>query len=190
MRVVVGQKSNQTYFFSDTIETVEYNPYWGVPHSIIVNEMLPKLYEDPAYLDDIGYEVTTASGAPISSTAVDWHAVALKKLPINVRQRPGDDNALGELKILFPNSHAIYMHDTPSKRLFQRDSRAFSHGCVRLEDPRAMAAAVLGKPVDYIASRIEFRARRQYGSCGGRHFGACGLFHRMAGGWRQDRLLR
>lgn len=154
MRVVVGQKSNQTYFFSDTIETVEYNPYWGVPHSIIVNEMLPKLYEDPAYLDNIGYEVTTASGASISSASVDWHAVAQKKLPINVRQRPGDDNALGELKILFPNAHAIYMHDTPSKSLFQRDSRAFSHGCVRLENPRAMAAAVLGKPVDYIASRI------------------------------------
>lgn len=154
MRVVVGQKSNQTYFFSDKIETVEYNPYWGVPYSIIVNEMLPKLAQDPYYLDRIGYEVSTVSGQQVSSASVDWHAVARKQQPINVRQRPGSDNALGELKILFPNKHAIYMHDTPAKRLFKKDARAFSHGCVRLEDPRAMAAAVLGKPVDYIASRV------------------------------------
>ncbi|MBA5778643.1 L,D-transpeptidase family protein [Stappia sp. F7233] len=154
MRAVVGQKSNQTYFFTDKVEIVEYNPYWGVPYSIIVNEMLPKLNQDPYYLDRLGYEVTTANGRPISSASVDWHSVAAKKLAINVRQQPGDDNALGELKILFPNKHAIYMHDTPAKRLFQRDSRAFSHGCVRLENPRAMAAAVLGKSVDYVSSQI------------------------------------
>lgn len=154
MRVVVGKKSNQTNFFYDTIETVEYNPYWGVPYSIIVNEMLPKLNEDPAYLDRIGYEVTTVNGKQVSSAAVDWHSVATKKSTINVRQLPGGANALGELKILFPNKHSIYMHDTPSKSLFKRDARAFSHGCVRLADPRAMAAAVLGKSTDYVASRI------------------------------------
>ncbi|ADZ70639.1 L,D-transpeptidase family protein [Polymorphum gilvum] len=154
MRVVVGTKANQTSFFYDQIETVEYNPYWGVPYSIIVNEKLPKLAADPGYLDKIGYEVTTASGKPIPSASVDWHAVATKKLSVNVRQRPGSDNALGELKILFPNKHAIYMHDTPSKSLFNKDVRAFSHGCVRLSDPRAMAAAVLGKSKDYVASRI------------------------------------
>ncbi|AXS42446.1 murein L,D-transpeptidase [Breoghania sp. L-A4] len=154
MRVVVGKKSNQTNFFYDTIETVEYNPYWGVPYSIIVNEMMPKLREDPGYLDRIGYEVTTPSGRQVSSAAVDWHSVATKQSSINVRQRPGSSNALGELKILFPNKHHIYMHDTPAKALFKRDMRAFSHGCVRLADPRGMAAAVLGKTTDYVASRI------------------------------------
>lgn len=154
MRVVIGKKSNQTSFFYDTIETVEYNPYWGVPYSIIVNEKLSKLAQDPAWLDKAGYEVTTASGKPISSASVDWHAVATGKMAVNVRQRPGDDNALGELKILFPNKHAIYMHDTPSRSLFKKDMRAFSHGCVRLADPRAMAAAVLGTTEAHVASRI------------------------------------
>lgn len=154
MRAVVGKKSNQTNFFYDKIEYVEYNPYWGVPYSIIVNEMLPKLARDPSYLDNAGYEVTTANGRQVSSASVDWHAVATKKASVNVRQYPGASNALGELKILFPNKHHIYMHDTPSRNLFSRDERAFSHGCVRLQDPRAMAAAVLGKSKDYVSGRI------------------------------------
>ncbi len=154
MRAIVGKKSNQTNFFMDRIETVEYNPYWGVPRSIIVNEMLPKLFNDPSYLDRLGYEVTTVSGERVSSQWVDWYSVGVNKAPINVRQPPGRKNALGELKILFPNKHAIYMHDTPSRSLFQRDRRALSHGCVRLQKPREMAAAVLGKSTDYIASRI------------------------------------
>ncbi|MES0882137.1 L,D-transpeptidase family protein [Roseibium sp. SCP14] len=154
MRVVVGKKSNQTNFFYDKIEIVEYNPYWGVPYSIIVNEMLPKLAQDPSYLDRAGYEVTTPGGRQISSTAVDWYAVASKQQSINVRQYPGRSNALGEVKILFPNKHHIYMHDTPAKSLFKKDMRAYSHGCIRLHDPKAMAAAVLGKSKDYVTSRI------------------------------------
>jgi len=153
MRVVVGKVSNQTSFFFDEIEQVDYNPYWGVPQSIIVNEMLPRLRQDPGYLDRSGYEVTDAKGRRISSSSVNWYQYG-GKVPYNVRQTPSEANALGELKILFPNKHAIYMHDTPSKSLFQRDVRAFSHGCVRLADPRAMAAAVLGKPVDHVAAKI------------------------------------
>nr|WP_246188658.1 L,D-transpeptidase family protein [Nitratireductor arenosus] len=153
MRVVVGKKSNQTNFFYDQIEQIDYNPYWGVPQSIIVNEMLPKLHRDPGYLDRAGYEVTDARGRRISSSAVNWGRYG-GKVPFNVRQRPGSGNALGELKILFPNKHAIYMHDTPSKSLFERDTRAYSHGCVRLADPRGMAAAVLDKPLDYVAAKI------------------------------------
>lgn len=154
MRVVVGKRSNQTNFFYDEIEVVEYNPYWGVPYSIIVNEMMPKLAKDPTYLDRSGYEVTTVSGRKVSSASVDWYSVATKKSSINVRQYPGRSNALGEVKILFPNKHAIYMHDTPAKKLFSKDVRAFSHGCVRLHDPKAMAAAVLGKSKDYVTGRI------------------------------------
>jgi murein L,D-transpeptidase YcbB/YkuD len=71
-----------------------------------------------------------------------------------VRQTPSEANALGELKILFPNDHAIYMHDTPQKELFNRDARAFSHGCVRLQQPREMAAAVLGTTVDHVARKL------------------------------------
>jgi murein L,D-transpeptidase YcbB/YkuD len=154
MRVVVGKKSNQTNFFYDKIEIVEYNPYWGVPYSIIVNEMIPKLAANPSYLDQAGYEVTTPGGRKVSSASVDWYAVANKQKSINVRQYPGRSNALGEVKILFPNRHHIYMHDTPSKSLFNKDTRAFSHGCIRLHDPKGMAAAVLGKSTDYVSSRI------------------------------------
>jgi len=153
MRVVVGKVSNQTSFFFDEIEQVDYNPYWGVPQSILVNEMLPRLRQDPGYLDRSGYEITDAQGRRISSSSINWYQYG-GKVPYNVRQTPSEANALGELKILFPNKHAIYMHDTPSKSLFQRDVRAFSHGCVRLSDPRAMAAAVLGKPVDHVADKI------------------------------------
>ena len=154
MRVVVGKPSNQTSFFFDEIEQVDYNPYWGVPQSIIVNEMLPRLRGDPGYLDRAGYEVTDASGRRVPSSSINWGAYG-SKVPFHVRQTPSEANALGELKILFPNKHAIYMHDTPSKSLFERDSRAFSHGCIRLQNPRGMAAAVLGTSVDYIAQKLK-----------------------------------
>lgn len=152
-KVVVGKKTNQTSFFYDQIEEVVYNPYWGVPQSILINEMLPKLLEDPSYLDRAGYEVTTDSGERIPSAYIDWWQYR-DKIPYNVRQLPGEANALGDLKILFPNKHAIYMHDTPAKNLFSRDMRAYSHGCIRLEKPREMAAAVLGTQVSHINSEL------------------------------------
>lgn len=149
MKVVVGSKSNQTYFFQDEIEIVEFNPYWGVPRSIIVNEMLPKLRQDPSYLDRLGYE-TSVGGQQMSSTDIDWNTTD----SVDVRQPPGSDNALGQLKIMFPNSHAIYMHDTPQKKFFARDMRALSHGCVRLVDPKKMAAAVLNMSVADVDKQI------------------------------------
>ncbi|HTV71288.1 MAG TPA: murein L,D-transpeptidase [Rhizobiaceae bacterium] len=152
-RVVIGLPSNQTSFFYDEIEQVDYNPYWGVPRSILVNEMLPRLLRDPGYLDRAGYEVTDGKGRRIPSSSVNWGAYGAN-IPYDVRQTPSEANALGELKILFPNKHAIYMHDTPSKSLFERDMRAFSHGCIRLADPRGMAAAVLGTSRDYVAEKI------------------------------------
>jgi murein L,D-transpeptidase YcbB/YkuD len=154
MRAIIGKASNQTYFFADKIEAVEYNPYWNVPRSIIVNEMIPKLYRDPSYLDRLGYEVIASSGRKVSSSSVDWSAVAENKRSINVRQAPGKQNALGQLKIEFPNKHAIYMHDTPDKELFKQPVRTFSHGCVRLERPRILAAALLKTTPDHIDSRI------------------------------------
>lgn len=152
MRVVVGKKSNQTNFFSDEIEKVEFNPSWGVPQSIITNEMLPKLRADPSYLDRLGYQVSY-NGRTTRSSSINWSAISSTR-SVGVRQPPGPKNALGELKILFPNAHAIYMHDTPAKKLFGRDTRAYSHGCVRLQHPREMAAAVLGSNMDEIAAHI------------------------------------
>jgi L,D-transpeptidase YcbB len=149
MKVVVGGVNHQTNFFQDQIQTVEFNPYWGVPRSIIVNEMMPKLRQDPSYLDRMGYEVSVR-GKVVSSSSLDWG----RNPDVDVRQPPGNANALGQLKILFPNKFSIYMHDTPQKSFFARDMRALSHGCVRLADPRAMAAAVLGVDKEKIASDI------------------------------------
>ncbi|MGX5828514.1 L,D-transpeptidase family protein [Mesorhizobium sp. 43Arga] len=153
-RVVVGRVTNQTAFFYDQIKQVDFHPYWGVPQSIIVNEMLPRLRSDPGYLDRAGYEVTDSRGKRIPSSAVNWGAYGAN-IPYSVRQQPSEANALGELKILFPNKHAIYMHDTPQKSFFKQDMRALSHGCVRLQDPRGMAAAVLGTSVDYVAEKLK-----------------------------------
>jgi murein L,D-transpeptidase YcbB/YkuD len=142
-KVIVGKPETQTAVFSDEMETVVINPYWGVPQSIIRYEMMPYLARDRRYLDREGYEVVNTSGRIVSSASVNWWAYG-KNIPFAVRQPPGDDNALGRIKFLFPNSHDIYMHDTPTKKLFSEPLRAFSHGCVRVENPRELAEHVLG----------------------------------------------
>lgn len=154
MTTVVGSLGTQTYFFQDEIQYVEFHPYWGVPRSILVNKYLPKLYSDPSYLDRNGFEVVARDGRKIASSSVNWTQYGAN-IPYDVRQVPGRGNALGEMKIMFPNKHAIYMHDTPDKHLFARDNRALSNGCIRLADPRAMAAAVLGWDRSDVASRLE-----------------------------------
>lgn len=154
MRAVVGRPDAQTYFFVDHITDVQYNPYWNVPRSIVINEMLPKLYRDGSYLNDRGYQVLNQRGREIASNSVDWAAFARNATSVEVRQPPGRRNALGLVKIEFPNKHAIYMHDTNEKSFFSRDMRALSHGCVRLQHPKEMAAALLGKDVGYVAKRI------------------------------------
>ncbi|MGH6906362.1 MAG: L,D-transpeptidase family protein [Aestuariivirga sp.] len=142
-KIIVGKPNTQTAAFHDEIETVVFNPSWGVPPSIIANEYLPKLWSDPSYLDRIGFKVTTASGRQVASSDIDWWAYE-RKVPFNIQQPPGADNALGELKFLFPNTHNIYMHDTPTKNLFAKDVMTFSHGCIRVENPREFATILLG----------------------------------------------
>ena len=153
MRAVIGKPDSQTYFFTDRIKEVTFNPYWNVPRSIVVNEMLPKLWRNPSYLDRLGYEVSNSRGRQVASNAVDWAAFVTDQA-VDVRQPPGPKNALGRLKIDFPNKHAIYLHDTPQKHLFAREQRALSHGCVRLQHPREMAAALLGTGVEYVDKKI------------------------------------
>ena len=142
-RVVVGKPRNQTSFFVDKMETVVFNPYWGVPQSIITKEMLPRLQANPGYLDQRGFEVFS-NGRKVRSSSIDWYNYGGSRVPFSVRQPPSGRNALGKIKFLFPNKHAIYLHDTPSKHLFKRSSRAFSHGCVRVKNPFKLAENVLG----------------------------------------------
>ena len=153
-RVIVGKPNTQTVVFNDEMETVVFNPSWGVPPSIIANEYLPKLRRDPGYLDRIGFKVVDAKGKTIRSSAVNWSAYG-SKVPFGIQQPPGGKNALGEVKFLFPNSHNIYMHDTPTRNLFAEDVRAFSHGCVRVQNPRDFASVLLGWSREEVDSHIE-----------------------------------
>ena len=140
-RSVVGKTTNQTPIFSGEMQYLVVNPYWNVPESIKIKEMLPEIKADPVgYFSRHGYEATW-NGQVIDPARIIWDENAVKA--VGIRQVPGEANALGHIKFMFPNQHAVYLHDTPMRKLFGRDVRAFSHGCVRVDDPMSFAAAVL-----------------------------------------------
>lgn len=140
-RVVVGRPANPTPIFSDEIEHVVVNPYWNVPHSIASSQMLGALRSNPAgYAARRNLEVVVG-GQVVHPASVSWSAETLRR--VRIRQRPGRGNALGNVKFLFPNEWAVYLHDTPERHLFRRESRAYSHGCVRVENPFDFAEALL-----------------------------------------------
>lgn len=138
MDVVVGSVATRTVIFSDSVSQVVFSPTWTVPASITRSEILPGLARDPDYLTDRNMEIIGGTEA----------------LPV-IRQRPGPDNALGRVKFLFPNSYAIYMHDTPAQSHFGREARAFSHGCIRLSRPRDLALYLLRNDPEWPADRID-----------------------------------
>ena len=162
--VIIGKPKYQTAVFSDEMETVIFNPYWWVPRSIAGAEMLPRLRIDPTYLDRKGFEVLGIDGQPRSSASIDWYEYEAKTMPFNIRQLPGPANALGRVKFLFPNKHAIYMHDTPARSLFKKKMRAFSHGCVRVGKPLEFAKVIMsseGWSRDQIDDTINGGERRE-----------------------------
>lgn len=138
MRIVVGTEATNTVIFASTLQRVVMSPTWTVPQSITRNEILPAIARDPAYLRKHNMEIIGGSQA----------------LPV-VRQRPGPNNALGRVKFMFPNSYRIYMHDTPAQSLFEREQRAFSHGCIRLDEPRELAEYLLRDDPEWPPARIE-----------------------------------
>ena len=139
-RVVVGTPKNQTPMFFDEIEHVVVNPYWNVPASIASNEIAPRLASNPGYLAGQNMELLYG-GKIVNAAAIDWTTTSIRNF--HIRQRPGAGNALGQIKFLFPNQHDVYLHDTPSKSLFQRSFRAYSHGCIRVQNPMEFADALL-----------------------------------------------
>ena len=145
IRVVVGTNENKTPLFSDEMESVVFSPYWNIPESIAQGETLPAMARDPSYLARQNIEILRVSSSgsqPVSPDEVDWNdPEALEAYAF--RQRPGSGNALGLVKFLFPNQHNVYLHDTPADNLFGKPTRAFSHGCVRVEEPEALAKYVL-----------------------------------------------
>lgn len=142
MKVIVGKRKNPTPVFSNRVKTIVLNPYWNVPKSIIQEEMIPKLMRNPDAMARKGIEIRSGWGKnsqEVNASSVDWSQYRnSKSMPFRFAQVPGTRNALGKVKFLFPNQFAVYMHDTPSKRLFNRNVRAFSHGCIRLQKPREL----------------------------------------------------
>ena len=136
-KVIVGKPQTPTPVFSNMVRFLIVNPYWNVPPSIMRKEMLPRLAQDPSYLSRMGFEVFTRHGRLV------------------VRQPPGERNALGRIKFMFPNDYSVYLHDTPSRGLFGASRRAFSHGCVRVDEPFGLAQAVLGPDSGWSEQRVK-----------------------------------
>lgn len=145
MNVIVGKTMNSTPIFSDKMEYVVLAPYWNVPNSIVEKEVAPGILRNPGYLASQNMEVVTKEREPkqIDPESIDWSSVTEKNFPYMVRQKPGPKNALGTMKFLFPNEHAVYLHDTPTGQLFSQTERGFSHGCVRVQRPMDLAKYVL-----------------------------------------------
>lgn len=146
-RVVVGTPFHRTPVFSGTMTYVVLNPYWNITPSIARNEILPKLRKDAEYLQK--HDITVLSdwtdgAVPVDPGTIDWSQVSARGFPYKLRQNPGAHNALGRIKFMFPNPYNIYLHDTPSRELFQRSVRSFSHGCIRVQNPVDLGAVLLG----------------------------------------------
>ena len=146
MKVIVGKTMNSTPIFSDKLEYIVFSPYWNVPTSIIMEEFLPKLQQDPGWLERMDMEVLNGyakDAQPISPHSVDWYSVSADNFKYRIRQRPGPDNPLGDIKFIFPNEHEVYLHHTASETLFNETQRGFSHGCIRVEKPVEVAKFLL-----------------------------------------------
>jgi murein L,D-transpeptidase YcbB/YkuD len=148
MPVIVGKTYHQTPVFSDEITYVVFNPYWNLTSSIARNETLPRLRKDSHYLEKHNMKIFASwdpGAAELDATTMDWSEVTPRQMnQYHVRQEPGPTNALGTLKLVFPNEHSVYLHDTPAHGLFSQEKRDFSHGCIRMDRPAEMAAWVLG----------------------------------------------
>lgn len=142
--VQVGKTFHQTPVFRDEMKYVVFNPTWTVPYSIATKEMLPRIKADPTYFENRDFDIKDRSGQLVSADSIDWSQLSRGNFPYTLVQRPGPRNALGRVKFIFPNEHAVYLHDTPSKSLFGRAERAFSHGCVRVKNPFDLAEVLLG----------------------------------------------
>ncbi len=142
-RVQVGKPQRQTPTVHSAINHLVLNPTWTVPPVVLGKDILPELRKDPEYLSRKGLKLITRKGGAVNPMDVDWESQSGKGLPYLIRQDAGAGNALGRIKFIFNNPYSIYLHDTPKKKLFAREDRAFSSGCVRVEGPTDLALILL-----------------------------------------------
>jgi len=165
MPVVVGRSMRtQTPVMEEDMKYLIFWPYWNVPPSILRNEIVPKIAKDPEYLGKNAYEVTAYNGQVVTDGTVSEEVLAqLKAGKLMVRQKPGPKNALGLIKFIFPNDNNVYLHSTPSQAAFSQARRDFSHGCIRVEDPQALAVWVLRNNPGWTKEKVDgaFKAQKQ-----------------------------
>jgi murein L,D-transpeptidase YcbB/YkuD len=159
MKTIVGKEQRSTPVFSDTIKYLVINPYWYVPKSIAVEDKLPLIKEDYNYLEENNYSLFKYTGnnklEKIAPAKVDWSKIDKDNFNYLLRQNPGDQNALGRVKFMFPNKFSIYLHDTPGRYLFSENERSFSSGCIRIEKPIDLAEYLLDDQEKWSREKIE-----------------------------------
>jgi murein L,D-transpeptidase YcbB/YkuD len=146
LRVIVGNPATPTPVLAGNMERIIANPLWYVPKSIAINEMLPKIKSDSGYLEKNGFMILDNNYNLVNARSIDFNSISENEFDYTFRQNRGTENSLGQVKFIFSNPYAVYLHDTPGKSLFEKDLRAFSHGCIRVEHPDKLA--------DYILSEI------------------------------------
>ena len=152
-RAMVGKSYRRTPVFRGDIQYMEFNPTWTIPPGILRNDTLPAIKRDPNYLASKNIRVIDKNGKLVDPATVDWNQYT-RGVPYTLRQDPGPNNALGTVKFIFPNKHFVFLHDTPHRELFDRPERAFSSGCIRVEDPLMLAELLLDDD-DYQRSDLE-----------------------------------
>lgn len=145
-RVIVGKYHKESPVFKGVMTYIVMNPTWTLPYSIATHETLPRLKKDPGYLAAKHMEVMDRNGTILNPSTIDWNDYSAGNFPFIIRQKAGPWNALGEVKFIFPNKYSVYLHDTPSRGLFNRQDRAFSHGCIRTEDKWGLMMSLMDDP--------------------------------------------
>jgi len=153
-RAMVGKHYRKTPVFRGDIAYLEFNPTWTIPPGILRNDTLPSIKKDPNYLASKNIRVIDRNGKFVDPSTVNWNQYS-KGVPYTLRQEPGPNNSLGTVKFIFPNAHFVFLHDTPHRELFAHSERAFSSGCIRVEDPLKLAELVLDQPDKYPRSELE-----------------------------------
>jgi murein L,D-transpeptidase YcbB/YkuD len=157
MRVIIGRPYRSTPAFLGTMRYLVINPYWNVPHKLAILDLLPKQQADPDYLPGKGFRVYAGWGkdAPeLDPGDIDWSSYTAENFPYRLIQDPGEVNSLGRIKFMLPNPYAVYLHDTPSRHLFNRPVRTFSSGCIRVAEPVRLANFVLNDGRDYMTPDV------------------------------------
>ncbi|MFW5736548.1 MAG: L,D-transpeptidase family protein [Halanaerobium sp.] len=159
MKTIVGQEQRSTPVFSDSIKYIVLNPYWYVPESIAVKDKLPEIKKDNNYLKENNYTLFEYSGnnklEKVEPEDIEWSEINEDNFNYLLRQNPGDQNALGRIKFMFPNKYSIYLHDTPGRNLFSETERSFSSGCIRIENPIDLAEYLLSDQEKWDRESIE-----------------------------------